>query len=175
MPRPQLLLPLRTLLNFMARCLVFAYTGRDAFRPHHHLSGVLRRASRPRHRTPGSRNGAYPFACTGLARIHQGPPPHRGRSPFGGGEGMVLKPEPLFEAVESLLGRAIGDAAASAAPDPKTAIVLTSAAGKPFTQATARRYAALIASSLSVGVTKEWTSGWHSIWQLKKYRLATSS
>jgi tRNA (guanine37-N1)-methyltransferase len=63
--------------------------------------------------------------------------------PFGGGEGMVLKPEPLFEAVESLLGRAIGDAAASAAPDPKTAIVLTSAAGKPFTQATARRYAAL--------------------------------
>ena len=26
--------------------------------------------------------------------------------PFGGGEGMVLKPEPLFEAVESLLARA---------------------------------------------------------------------
>src|ERR1700676_3865058 len=24
--------------------------------------------------------------------------------PFGGGEGMVLKPEPLFEAVESLVG-----------------------------------------------------------------------
>ena len=24
--------------------------------------------------------------------------------PFGGGEGMVLKPEPLFEAVESLMG-----------------------------------------------------------------------
>src|SRR5258707_3132141 len=27
--------------------------------------------------------------------------------PFGGGEGMVLKPEPLFEAVESLLGEGI--------------------------------------------------------------------
>ena|SRR6059058_1330250 len=27
--------------------------------------------------------------------------------PFGGGEGMVLKPEPLFEAVESLLGRSV--------------------------------------------------------------------
>jgi tRNA (guanine37-N1)-methyltransferase len=63
--------------------------------------------------------------------------------PFGGGEGMVLKPEPLFEAVESLLGRNAGDAASSMAPDPKTAIVLTSAAGKPFTQATARRYATL--------------------------------
>jgi tRNA (guanine37-N1)-methyltransferase len=62
--------------------------------------------------------------------------------PFGGGEGMVLKPEPLFDAVESLLGRQVGDAAISAA-DPNTAIVLTSAAGKPFTQATARRYATL--------------------------------
>ena len=27
--------------------------------------------------------------------------------PFGGGEGMVLKPEPLFEAVESLLGEGV--------------------------------------------------------------------
>jgi tRNA (guanine37-N1)-methyltransferase len=63
--------------------------------------------------------------------------------PFGGGEGMVLKPEPLFEAVESLLGRNAGDAASSMAPDPTIAIVLTSAAGKPFAQATARRYATL--------------------------------
>ena len=31
--------------------------------------------------------------------------------PFGGGEGMVLKPEPLFEAVEFLLGDSVGDAA----------------------------------------------------------------
>ncbi len=29
--------------------------------------------------------------------------------PFGGGEGMVLKPEPLFEAVEALLGQSVGD------------------------------------------------------------------
>src|SRR5262249_11965781 len=63
--------------------------------------------------------------------------------PFGGGEGMVLKPEPLFEAVEALLGRAWGDAANPASGDPQTAIVLTSAAGRLFTQDTARRYAAL--------------------------------
>src|ERR1700730_10586281 len=30
--------------------------------------------------------------------------------PFGGGEGMVMKPQPLFEAVESLLGCGVGDA-----------------------------------------------------------------
>ena len=63
--------------------------------------------------------------------------------PFGGGEGMVLKPEPLFEAVESLLGRGMGDAAHAAPRDPKTAIVLTSAAGKLFRQETARSYAQL--------------------------------
>jgi len=65
--------------------------------------------------------------------------------PFGGGEGMVLKPEPLFDAVESLLGRPAeaANVTTPVPPDPKTAIVLTSAAGKLFTQETARRYATL--------------------------------
>jgi tRNA (guanine37-N1)-methyltransferase len=67
--------------------------------------------------------------------------------PFGGGEGMVMKPEPLFEAVESLVGG--NGAAADAAADSlgtrpvKTAIVLLSAAGKMFRQQTARRFAGL--------------------------------
>jgi len=63
--------------------------------------------------------------------------------PFGGGEGMVLKLEPLFEAVESLLGHGVGDAARKTARHPKTAIVLLSAGGKLFDQETARRYAQL--------------------------------
>src|SRR5712692_7727339 len=63
--------------------------------------------------------------------------------PFGGGEGMVLKPEPLFEAVESLLEHGVGDASKPGAAHPKTAIVLMSAAGKLFRQETARRYAQL--------------------------------
>ena len=54
--------------------------------------------------------------------------------PFGGGEGMVMKPEPLFDAVESLDVKAAGD---------KAAIVLLSAAGKLFQQETARRFARL--------------------------------
>jgi tRNA (guanine37-N1)-methyltransferase len=52
--------------------------------------------------------------------------------PFGGGEGMVLKPEPLFEAVESLGSATDG-----------SAVVLLSAAGKLFRQETARRFAKL--------------------------------
>src|ERR1700720_4002043 len=63
--------------------------------------------------------------------------------PFGGGAGMVLKPEPLFEAVEALLGRGVGDAAGRAELDARTAVVLLSAAGKLFKQETARRYAEL--------------------------------
>ena len=63
--------------------------------------------------------------------------------PFGGGEGMVLKPEPLFEAAEALLGNSVGDAAAKREIDSSVAILLLSAAGKRFTQETARRYAGL--------------------------------
>ena len=63
--------------------------------------------------------------------------------PFGGGEGMVLKPEPLFEAVESLLGQSVGHSAAKAALPHGAAIVLLSAAGKRFDQDEARRYAKL--------------------------------
>jgi len=58
--------------------------------------------------------------------------------PFGGGEGMVMKPEPLFEAVESLLGEN-----SPAAPRVETAIVLLSASGRLFTQEMGRRFAKL--------------------------------
>jgi tRNA (guanine37-N1)-methyltransferase len=51
--------------------------------------------------------------------------------PFGGGEGMLLKAEPIFEAVESILpGRVQGD--------PACQVVLLSAQGRKFNQATAR-------------------------------------
>src|SRR6202166_3794505 len=63
--------------------------------------------------------------------------------PCGGGEVMVMKPEPLFAAVESLLGRGVGDATEPAERESKTAIVLLSAAGKRFTQETAGRYGGL--------------------------------
>jgi tRNA (guanine37-N1)-methyltransferase len=59
--------------------------------------------------------------------------------PFGGGEGMVLKAEPLSEALES-----IGIApVAERSPDSHETVVLLSAQGRPFTQAVARELAAL--------------------------------
>ncbi len=61
--------------------------------------------------------------------------------PFGGGEGMVLKPEPLFDAVESLIGP-VKEAPTRGAPA-KTAIVLLSASGKIFRQEMVRRFSQL--------------------------------
>ncbi|MGH9775661.1 MAG: tRNA (guanosine(37)-N1)-methyltransferase TrmD [Candidatus Acidiferrales bacterium] len=57
--------------------------------------------------------------------------------PFGGGAGMVLKPEPLFEAVESILG------SSGAGLPLKTEVVLLSASGRLFEQGMARRFSQL--------------------------------
>src|SRR6202034_3338649 len=58
--------------------------------------------------------------------------------PFGGGEGMVLKAQPIFECVESL-----GVAAKPERDTARESVILLSAQGKRFTQATARRLATL--------------------------------
>lgn len=56
--------------------------------------------------------------------------------PFGGGDGMVLKPEPIFRAVESLL-----EAGEPRDDQKHTAIVLLSPQGRMFRQAEAERFA----------------------------------
>ena len=53
--------------------------------------------------------------------------------PFGGGEGMLLKPEPLFLAVESIVGQASG----------LSKTVLLSAQGRLFNQKTANDFTGL--------------------------------
>ncbi len=60
--------------------------------------------------------------------------------PFGGGEGMVLKPEPLFECLESLQIASREDRANKRA---KQSVILLSAQGQRFTQKIAAELAAL--------------------------------
>jgi len=60
--------------------------------------------------------------------------------PFGGGEGMVLKPEPIFECLASL-GLAPREQRLSGAA--KESVILLSAQGARFTQAVAEELAAL--------------------------------
>src|SRR5271155_1788858 len=66
--------------------------------------------------------------------------------PFGGGEGMVLKPEPLAEALEAIgiTGKAERDLRLES-------VVLLSAQGRKFRQATAREFAKLDRVTLICG------------------------
>jgi len=57
--------------------------------------------------------------------------------PFGGGEGMVLKPEPIYDAVVSL-----GISPKSERDRTKETVILLSAQGRPFTQTVAQELAA---------------------------------
>jgi len=59
--------------------------------------------------------------------------------PFGGGEGMVLKAEPLAEALESIGIRPVSERGS----DSQESVVLLSAQGRPFTQAVARELSEL--------------------------------
>jgi tRNA (guanine37-N1)-methyltransferase len=52
-------------------------------------------------------------------------------TPYGGGGGMVMKPEPVFEAVESILGRATHADQSSSQPVP---IILLTPQGRVFNQ-----------------------------------------
>jgi tRNA (guanine37-N1)-methyltransferase len=58
--------------------------------------------------------------------------------PFGGGEGMVLKAEPIFDAVASL-----GIAPKAERDCEKETVILLSAQGRPFTQAVAQELAGM--------------------------------
>src|ERR1700747_2462448 len=53
--------------------------------------------------------------------------------PFGGGEGMLLKPQPVFEAVEAVLPRR----------SPETRVILLSAQGRIFRQDMAAAFAGM--------------------------------
>ena len=55
--------------------------------------------------------------------------------PYGGGAGMVLRAEPIAQALDAIVR--------DAGPGERRAIAVTSAAGAPFRQATAQRFAAL--------------------------------
>lgn len=52
-------------------------------------------------------------------------------TPYGGGAGMLLKPEPLFDAMESIEERS---------PETKKRVILMDPAGKPFNQAMAEEF-----------------------------------
>ncbi len=91
--------------------------------------GVLRRALD---------TGLAQVHCHGLRAFTEDKHQTVDDRPFGGGEGMVLKAEPIFRAVESL-----GVAEKSARNPARERVILLSAQGVPFTQSIARELAAV--------------------------------
>lgn len=75
--------------------------------------------------------GALDLRLQWLRRWGVGPNRQVDDGPFGGGPGMVLKPEPLFDCFDSIVGEV----------DSKPWVVYPTPAGAPFTQADARRLA----------------------------------
>jgi tRNA (guanine37-N1)-methyltransferase len=68
--------------------------------------------------------------------------------PFGGGEGMVLKPQPVFECLESLQ---IGSQEERSKPNGRDSVILLSAQGRLFDQSEAEKLASLDRVALICG------------------------
>ncbi len=74
--------------------------------------------------------GAAEFSCVNLREFGLGPRKTVDDTPYGGGDGMVLKPEPLFAAVES-----------AKANDPTAKVLLMTPRGTFWKQSKAKSYA----------------------------------
>ena len=107
----------------------------EYFAPLTHL-GVTGRAAK---------KGCYTLVCHNPRDF--APPPHRqvDDRPYGGGPGMVMRPEPLLAAIEAAK-RAQREALGYVGP-----VIYLSPQGKPFQQADAHRLAGLAAFTLLCG------------------------
>jgi len=83
--------------------------------------------------------------CIGLRQFSDDPHRRVDDYPFGGGAGMVLKPEPVFKAMDSLNGK-LGE---------KREVVLLSAKGEPFNHDTAVRLSTMDSLVLICGRYKD--------------------
>jgi len=92
--------------------------------------------------------------------------------PYGGGPGMLMKCGPWFDAVESCLGKRDEGGGRAVRPpvahdSPVTRVVMTSPAGKTFTQRDAEMFAGLAAGSAEASFTD--TSRLHLIFLCGHY------
>lgn len=76
------------------------------------------------------KEGAVEFSCINLRDFGIGPRKQVDDTPYGGGDGMLLKPEPLFAAVE-----------AAKKNDPAARVILMTPRGQRWRQSLAREWA----------------------------------
>lgn len=84
-------------------------------------------------------------------------------TPYGGGGGMVLKPEPLFRAVEDLTQN-----------EPvRPPVLMMSPQGTPFTQKKRKSSPRIIGYSFSVVITRVLTNEFVSTWWMRRFPSVT--
>ena len=91
--------------------------------------------------------------------------------PFGGGEGMVLKPEPIFECLEPLGLSSREERLTGVA---KQSVILLSAQGERSRRKLRRNWRRWIASYCSVAATKVWMSASLNFSPTANFRSATT-
>ena len=92
--------------------------------------------------------------------------------PFGGGEGMVLKPEPIFECIEGLN---VQGRARATGPGATESVVLLSAQGRRFDQRVARRTGGARANRPDLRpLRRRGRARGGSIWPIASCRSATT-
>jgi len=89
------------------------------------------------------RKGACEIAITDLRDFGEGRWKKVDDKPYGGGPGMLMKCGPWFAAVESCLGKEVKAKGEGEQRNCSTRIIMTSPAGKPFTQRDAEMFASL--------------------------------
>jgi len=113
---------------------------RDESRPGHDFSRLLSRAAGLRNSPPGRETGLVEIKVHDLREFARDKHRSVDDRPIGGGEGMVLKPEPIFECIEKLNVAPREERVAGSA---KQTVILLSAQGRRLDQALAQELAAL--------------------------------
>ena len=111
---------------------------RDEDRHRNDLSRLLSRAAGLRHCPPGPGSGLATIEVHDLRAFAHDRHRTVDDRPFGGGEGMVLKPEPIFECIERSASAPREQRAGA-----KQSVILLSAQGRRFDQSVAAELAAL--------------------------------
>lgn len=90
-----------------------------------------------------ARSGLIEIAAHDLRQYTRDPHRTTDDRPFGGGEGMVMKIEPIYDCLADLLGQSERTARQASGQQEQVRVILLSAQGHVFNQEMARRFAGL--------------------------------
>ena len=95
-----------------------------------------------------AKNGIVEFEFVNLRDFGLGPHKSVDDTPYGGGDGMLLRPEPVFAAIESIKAK-----------DPSAEVIMPTPAGKTWNQELARQFAGINGINLTIDALENSITG----------------